>query len=119
MLGGTGASFQFVGEIVKSPAVGQSIELKGKSCLVLGNIPDPANYPLAKTKTGHSVEYLRTIGHLRARTNLISSVARVRHTCAMATHAFFDKMGFSYVHTPIITAADCEGNKKGMEGIKH
>jgi asparaginyl-tRNA synthetase len=107
--GGIGASFQFEGTVVESPAKGQAIEVQATYVRVLGKIPDPSKYPLQKSRTGHSVEYLREIAHLRPRTNLISAVARVRHACAMATHRFFDSRGFSYIHTPIITAADCEG----------
>jgi len=107
--GGIGASFQFEGTVVESPAKGQAIEVHASFVRVLGKIADPSKYPLQKSRTGHSVEYLREIAHLRPRTNLISAVARVRHACAMATHRFFDSRGFAYVHTPIITAADCEG----------
>jgi len=107
--GGIGSSFDIQGAVVESPAKGQPIEVRATSVTVLGRVPDPQVYPLAKTKVAHTVEYLRTIAHLRPRTQLISSVARVRHACAMATHAFFDQRGFLYVHTPILTAADCEG----------
>lgn len=112
--GGTGASFQFEGIVVKSVG-NQAIELRATFVRVLGINADPAKYPLAKKgqqKSGvqaHTVEHLREVMHLRARTRLISGVARVRHVCAMATHRFFDARGFAYVHTPILTAADCEG----------
>ena len=107
--GGIGASLRVEGLLVESPAKGQRVEVRASKITVLGDVPDPMHYPLAKSKTGHTVEYLRTILHLRPRTNLISSVARVRHAAAMAVHNFFNKLGFLYVHTPIITTADCEG----------
>ena len=66
-----------------------------------------ASYPLSKKK--HSLEYLRDILHLRPRTNTVGAVARIRNACAYATHTFFQERGFLYVHTPIVTGADCEG----------
>jgi asparaginyl-tRNA synthetase len=105
--GGTGASVRFEGEVVKSPAKGQLVEVNASSIKVLGNVADPATYPLAKKK--HTLEYMREIQHLRPRSNTISAVARVRNACAFATHTFFNERGFLYVHTPIVTAADCEG----------
>lgn len=68
---------------------------------------DAGKYPLAGKR--HSVEYLREIAHLRPRTNLIGAVTRVRNNLAYATHLFFQQRGFLYIHTPIITASDCEG----------
>jgi glutathione S-transferase len=105
--GGTHASFRIQGTVVKSPAKGQAIELVASSVAVLGGVADPATYPLSKKK--HTPEYLRDILHLRPRTNLIGAVARIRNACAYATHRFFQDRGFLYVHTPIITGADCEG----------
>jgi asparaginyl-tRNA synthetase len=105
--GGTGASVRFEGVVVKSPAKGQAIEVNATLVKVLGTVTDPATYPLAKKK--HTLEYMREIQHLRPRSNTISAVARVRNACAFATHTFFNERGFLYVHTPIVTAADCEG----------
>lgn len=68
---------------------------------------DAAVYPIAKTRL--SLEFLRSVMHLRARTNTISAVARIRHALAFATHSFFHSKGFLYIHTPIITTNDCEG----------
>lgn len=102
----TGCSFKTVGTIVESPADGQVVELKASSISILGECPS-GTYPLAKKH--HTLEYLRTIGHLRARTNTISAVARVRNALAVATHQYFQSRKFIYVHTPIITASDCEG----------
>lgn len=82
------------------------MELKATKILHVGK-SDPSVYPLAKKK--QSMEYLREIAHLRPRTNTIGAVARIRNALAYATHRFFQENGFLYVHTPIITASDCEG----------
>jgi len=107
---GAGASVRVQGKVVESPAKGQEVEI---SCnipehgvKIIGDV-DPKVYPLAKKF--HSAEFLRTIAHLRPRTNLIGAVSRVRNALAMATHNFFQDRGFLYVNTPIITTADCEG----------
>ncbi|MCL2923835.1 MAG: asparagine--tRNA ligase, partial [Trichodesmium sp. MAG_R04] len=84
----------------------QRIELKAESITVYGDA-DPETYPLQKKR--HSFEFLRTIAHLRGRTNTYGAVFRVRNTCANAIHQFFQERGFLWVHTPIITASDCEG----------
>jgi asparaginyl-tRNA synthetase len=102
----TGASVEVSGTLVASPAKGQRIELKAASATVYGEA-DPETYPLQKKR--HSFEFLRTIGHLRSRTNTIGAVMRVRNACASAIHQFFQERGFLWVHTPIITASDCEG----------
>ena len=108
---GVGASFLCKGTLVKSPAKGQPIELlcdnKELHSVKLIGTCDQGTYPLSKKK--HSQEFLRDIAHLRPRTNLIGAVARVRNSLAFATHKFFNERGFLYVHTPIITASDCEG----------
>jgi asparaginyl-tRNA synthetase len=108
---GVGTSFQFVGTLIESPGKGQKYELVVKendkhSMKIFGTCPQ-GEYKLPKKK--HTKEYLRDIMHLRPRTNLIGAVTRVRNSLAMATHEFFQKRGFLYVHTPIITASDCEG----------
>jgi len=102
----TGASVEITGVLVASPAQGQRIELKASAVTVYGDA-DPQTYPLQKKR--HSFEFLRTIAHLRARTNTYSAVFRVRNACAHAVHQFFQERGFLWVHTPIITASDCEG----------
>lgn len=76
------------------------------ACKVIGECPGDT-YPLAKKR--HTNEYLREIAHLRPRTKLISAVTRIRNNLAYATHRFFQERGFLYIHTPIITASDCEG----------
>ena len=100
-----GAAFIARGELVLTPEAKQPFELKAAEVLVEGaSTPD---YPLQKKR--HSVEFLRTIQHLRPRTNLFSATFRVRSVAAQAVHEFFRDNGFVYVHTPIITGSDCEG----------
>ncbi|BAS56152.1 AsnC protein [Leptolyngbya boryana NIES-2135] len=102
----TGASVEVSGVLVPSPGKGQRIELKADSVKVYGEA-DPETYPLQKKR--HSFEFLREIGHLRSRTNTLGAVFRVRNACATAIHQFFQERGFLWVHTPVITASDCEG----------
>ncbi|KAB8319704.1 asparagine--tRNA ligase [Tolypothrix campylonemoides VB511288] len=102
----TGASVEVAGVLVASQGKGQRIELKAEKVKVYGEA-DPETYPLQKKR--HSFEFLRTIGHLRSRTNSLGAVFRVRNACATAIHQFFQERGFFWVHTPIITANDCEG----------
>ncbi|MCJ7684969.1 MAG: asparagine--tRNA ligase, partial [Desulfobacteraceae bacterium] len=89
-----------------SPGKGQKVELKAEEIEVLG-WADPDIYPLQKKR--HSFEFLRTIAHLRPRTNTFGAVARVRNVMAHAIHTFFQERGFIYLHSPIITGSDCEG----------
>ena len=103
---GIGSSLEILGEVVESPGKGQATEVKADSVKVLG-FADPKEYPLQKK--GTSFEFLRTIGHLRPRTNTFGAVARVRNEICRAIHEFFQSRGFVYVHTPIITGSDCEG----------
>ena len=102
----TGSSVEVSGTLVQSLGKGQKIELKAATVQVYGR-SDPETYPLQKNR--HSFEFLRTIGHLRSRTNTIGAVMRVRNACATAIHNFFQERDFMWVHTPIITASDCEG----------
>jgi asparaginyl-tRNA synthetase len=102
----TGASVEITGKLVESLGKGQKIELKGESVIVYGTA-DPETYPLQKKR--HSFEFLRTIGHLRSRTNTLGAVFRVRNACATAIHQFFQEQDFLWIHSPIITASDCEG----------
>ncbi|NEO32384.1 MAG: asparagine--tRNA ligase [Symploca sp. SIO3C6] len=102
----TGASVEVNGILSPSPGKGQRIELKASQVKVYGEA-NPETYPLQKKR--HSFEFLRTIGHLRSRTNTLGAVFRVRNACAHAIHQFFQERGFLWVHTPIITANDCEG----------
>ncbi|AFY43544.1 asparagine--tRNA ligase [Nostoc sp. PCC 7107] len=102
----TGASVEVNGVLVASQGKGQRIELKAEAVKVYGEA-DPETYPLQKKR--HSFEFLRTIGHLRSRTNSFGAVFRVRNACSTAIHQFFQERDFLWVHTPIITASDCEG----------
>ncbi|MBL9104510.1 MAG: asparagine--tRNA ligase [Myxococcales bacterium] len=101
----TGSSVDVVGELVASPAAGQKVELKATQVSVIG-LAD-STFPLQKKR--HTFEFLRTVAHLRARTNTFGAVFRVRSALAQAIHQFYQDRGFVYVHTPIITAADAEG----------
>ncbi len=102
----TGASVEVSGVLVPSPGKGQRIEVKADAVIVYGEA-DAETYPLQKKR--HSFEFLREIGHLRSRTNTLGAVFRVRNACSMAIHQFFQDQGFIWVHTPILTASDCEG----------
>ena len=101
----TGASVEVWGKLVPSPAAGQKWELQATSIRLVGGVPE--DYPLQKK--GHSAEFLRSIAHLRPRTNLHGAVFRTRSRMAFAIHRFFQEHDFVHVHTPIITASDCEG----------
>lgn len=101
----TGSAIRVVGEVVESPGARQSFELKATEIVVEGaSTPD---YPLQKKR--HSFEFLRTIAHLRPRTNTFAAVFRIRSLAAYAIHQFFQERGFVYVHTPVITGSDAEG----------
>jgi asparaginyl-tRNA synthetase len=102
---GTGAALAIEGELVPSPAAGQTWELHARQVKILGDTD--GTYPLQKKR--HSFEFLRSIAHLRPRANAFGAVFRVRSALAFAIHRFFRERGFLYVHTPIITANDCEG----------
>jgi asparaginyl-tRNA synthetase len=102
----TGSSVAVEGEIIASPAKGQAVELRAERVKLYG-WADPAVYPLQKKR--HSFEFLREIAHLRPRTNTIGAMARVRNHLTYAIHRFFHERGFYQIHTPIITASDCEG----------
>src|SRR5947207_7047772 len=101
----TGASAAVEGNLVPSPAPGQKWELRATRLELVGEAD--ASYPLQKK--GHSLEFLRTIAHLRPRSNLFGAVFRTRSKLAFAVHEFFQSRDFVYVQTPIITASDCEG----------
>jgi aspartyl/asparaginyl-tRNA synthetase/glutathione S-transferase len=114
--GGTGSSFQLTGEVIESPAAGQAVELKVTVSKLLGAVygGDAKGetvggmlYPMSKK--GHTLEHMRDNAHLRPRAGLHAAAMRVRHAMAYATHKFFHDHGFLYIHTPIITCADCEG----------
>lgn len=102
----TGAAVSVTGELVQSPGQKQKWELKASSIALLGSCL-AEDYPLQKKR--HSFEFLRTIAHLRPRTNTQGAVTRVRNALSFATHLYFQQEGFLYIQTPIITASDCEG----------
>src|SRR2546423_5192379 len=101
----TGASAVVTGNLVPSPAAGQKWELPATQIELVGEAD--ASYPLQKK--GHTLEFLRTIAHLRPRSNLFGAIFRTRSRLAYAVHQFFQERDFLYVQTPIITASDCEG----------
>src|SRR5271156_2679105 len=101
-----GCSVSIEGDVLKSPAKGQATEVKASKLIVHGWC-DPETYPIQKK--GASFEYLRTVGHLRTRTNTFGAMARVRNFVSNSIHQFFQEQGFLYIHAPIITASDCEG----------
>jgi len=102
----TGCSVIVKGVLVESPGKGQKVEVQATDVKPLGWV-DPDTYPLQKKR--HSLEYLRTIAHLRPRTNTFGAVARVRNAMSYAIHTFFHDRGFIYLHSPIITGSNCEG----------
>ena len=102
----TGASVVATGTLAESPGKGQRVELQASSLDVVGE-SDAETYPLQKKR--HSFEFLRELGHLRSRTNTLGAVFRVRNACANAIHEFFQSRDFLWIHTPILTASDCEG----------
>lgn len=102
----TGCAIRVCGRLTVSPAKGQAVEVRAESVSVVGQA-DPESYPLQKKR--HSVEFLRSISHLRPRTNSFGAVARIRSELNFAIHRFFREQGFVQVHTPIITTSDCEG----------
>ena len=102
----TGACIAVKGDLVESMGKGQSVEIQAKEIEIYGTA-DVETYPLQKK--GHSMEFLREIAHLRPRTNTFGCVLRIRHAMAFAIHKYFNDRGFCYLHTPLITASDCEG----------
>ena len=104
---GAGCSVVVSGELVASQGKGQKVEILAQQIEVVGWVDEPENYPVAKKR--HSFEFLRTMAHLRPRTNTFGAVTRVRTVLANAIHNYFFERGFQWVNTPIITASDCEG----------
>jgi asparaginyl-tRNA synthetase len=103
----TGCSVVVEGELVATPGRPQPVEVRATALEVIGWVEDPETYPIQPKQ--HSMEFLRTVAHLRPRTNTFGAVARVRHSMSIAMHRFFDRHGFFWVHTPIITTSDAEG----------
>lgn len=102
-----GASVEVKGEIVESPAKEQETEIKLHRIKLLGSIETPSKYPMSKKR--HTMEHLRKYPHLRVRSNIMGVMTRIRNQAAIATHDFFQKLDFKYIHTPLITSSDCEG----------
>ena len=102
----TGAAIRVSGDLVESVGSGQNVEIQAAEIEIYGEC-DPMRYPLQKKDT--SFEYLRTVAHMRPRTNTFGAILRVRNQMAFAIHKFFNEKGFVYLHTPLITASDCEG----------
>jgi len=103
----TGCAVRCTGKLVESQGKGQNREVQADAIEVVGWVDDPDTYPVSAKR--HSFEYLREVAHLRPRTNTFGAIARVRHALSMAVQRFYDERGFAWVHTPIITASDCEG----------
>jgi asparaginyl-tRNA synthetase len=103
----TGCAVRVSGELTESQGKGQQVEIQSTSIEVIGWVTDPESYPIAKKR--HSFEYLRTVAHLRPRTNTFGAITRVRTTLANAIHSYFFERGFHWINTPLITASDCEG----------
>lgn len=103
----SGCAVEISGELVSSQGKGQNLEVQAHSVTVIGNVDNPENYPIQPKR--HSMEFLRSVAHLRPRTNVIAAVTRIRHAVSMAIHSFMSDNGFYWIHTPIITASDCEG----------
>jgi len=104
---GAGCSVAVTGELAASQGQGQAVELKATAVEVIGWVDDPETYPVQPKR--HTMEYLREVAHLRSRTNVIGAATRVRNCLAQAVHRFYHERGFFWIHTPIITASDCEG----------
>ena len=104
---GAGCALEVTGVVAVSPGKGQDREVHASAVGIIGRVDEPESYPIAKKR--HTFEYLRTVAHLRPRTNTFGAIARVRNTIAQAVHRYFDDNGFVWVNTPIITGSDCEG----------
>ena len=103
----TGCAIEVDGQLVESQGKGQRVEVAADAVRVVGWVEDPDTYPASAKR--HTFEYLREVAHLRPRTNTFGAMARVRHRLAFAIHDYFDRHGFSWIHTPIITTSDAEG----------
>ncbi|QJC29756.1 asparagine--tRNA ligase [Enterobacteriaceae endosymbiont of Plateumaris pusilla] len=106
----SGCSLMIIGKLVKSPKKLQNYEIQASKIKILGWVKNPEKYPISPKK--HSLEYLRTVSHLRSRTKLISSITRIKHNTALYIHNFFHKKNFFWINTPLITTLDTEGSGK-------
>ncbi len=103
----SGCAIEVTGEVVESPAKGQTVEIAASSLRVHGWVDNPETYPMQPKR--HTTEFLRTVAHLRPRTNLIGAATRVRNTLSFAIHRFLQDQGYYWIHTPILTGSDAEG----------
>ncbi|MBS9781601.1 MAG: asparagine--tRNA ligase [Gammaproteobacteria bacterium] len=103
----SGFSVEVTGELVQSQGKGQSVEVQAETVTVIGGVEHPEHYPVQPKR--HTMEFLRSVAHLRPRTNVIAAVMRIRNAVSQSIHQFFNDNGYIWVHTPIITASDCEG----------
>jgi len=102
-----GCSVRITGTLVESEGKGQSLEVQATDVSVVGWVEDPETYPIAKKR--HTFEYLRTVAHLRPRTNAFGAMSRVRNSVSQAVHRYFHERDYVWVNTPLITTSDCEG----------
>ena len=103
----SGSAVSVEGMVIESQGRGQDREIQSTAIDIVGDVADPETYPISKKR--HTFEYLRTVAHLRPRTNTFGAISRLRHATAHAVHEYFNSRGFFWVNTPIITASDCEG----------
>ncbi|MBS9777487.1 MAG: asparagine--tRNA ligase [Gammaproteobacteria bacterium] len=103
----SGFAVEVTGTLVESQGKGQTVEVQANSVTVIGGVENPETYPVQPKR--HTMEFLRSVAHLRPRTNVIAAVTRVRHAVSQSIHQFMSDNGYYWVHTPIITASDCEG----------
>lgn len=103
----SGCAVEVTGTLVKSQGKGQTVEVQADSVTIIGGVEHPEHYPVQPKR--HTMEFLRSVAHLRPRTNVIAAVTRVRHAVSQSIHRFLSDNGYFWIHTPIITASDCEG----------
>lgn len=103
----SGAAVAVSGTLVESQGKGQSVEVQAENVCIVGGVEHPESYPVQPKR--HTMTFLRSVAHLRPRTNVIAATTRIRHAVSQAIHRFMDENGFFWIHTPIITASDCEG----------
>lgn len=103
----SGSSVEVMGLLVTSEGKGQSVEVQAERVVIVGDVENPETYPVQPKR--HTMEFLRSVAHLRPRTNVIAATTRIRHAVSQSIHRFMDENGYYWIHTPIITASDCEG----------
>lgn len=103
----SGFAVEVSGKLVKSQGKGQNVEVQADHVTIIGTVENPETYPMQPKR--HSMEFLRSTAHLRPRTNVIAAVTRIRHAVSQAIHRYMSDNGYYWIHTPIITASDCEG----------